>query len=89
MPTNQQITLQVSGMDCANCAVGITRHLQKKGLQHVHTDFASGEVQFDLDSSPLELPQVITEITKLGYKVLEPETAAPAGPHVYSLAAVA
>src|SRR5262245_39862001 len=65
------IALKVEGMDCASCAANITRFLEKKGLQNISVDFASGDVSFEqpADAVPLEL---VTEgLGKLGYHVIE------------------
>ena len=64
------ITLQVEGMDCTNCALGITKNLQKKGLENVYVDFASGEATFSLDDKS-KLPSIIKGIDDLGYKVVD------------------
>lgn len=64
------ITLQVEGMDCANCALGITKNLQKKGLEKVYVDFATGEATFLL-ADKSKLPGIIESINGLGYKVVD------------------
>jgi len=61
--------LQVEGMTCSNCALGITRYLEQKGLKKVNVNFATGEVYFDLNGEK-NLESVITGINKLGYKVI-------------------
>src|ERR1035437_5315049 len=68
--SSTNITLQVEGMDCANCALGITKNLQKKGLENVYVDFATGEATFLLkDKSKLQT--IIDSINGLGYKVVD------------------
>ena len=42
----EKIQLQVEGMTCANCALGITRLLEQKGMDDVYVNFATGEVHF-------------------------------------------
>ncbi len=39
--------LNVEGMTCSNCALGISRFLEKQGLHQINVDFASGEVVFE------------------------------------------
>nr|MDQ3048430.1 HAD-IC family P-type ATPase [Bacteroidota bacterium] len=68
--TSTNITLLVEGMDCSNCALGITKSLEKKGMQHVFVDFATGEASFQLKDTT-KLPSVIESIHNLGYKVVE------------------
>lgn len=57
-------------MDCANCAVGITKSLQKSGMENVHVDFATGEATFHLQNKN-KLSSAIKEIQSLGYKVID------------------
>lgn len=66
---SQRLTLKVEGMDCANCALGITRKLSKSGDHDVHVDFTTGEASFFL-APHRELSQAIKDIEKLGYKVV-------------------
>jgi Cu+-exporting ATPase len=61
--------LLIEGMDCANCAMGISRTLTKKGDSEVHVDFATGEACFVL-APHRQLDQAISDIEKLGYKVV-------------------
>lgn len=62
------VTLEVEGMTCTNCALGVTKTLEKAGLTHVHADFASGEVVYS-NVSALAKDAVINKIEALGYKV--------------------
>jgi len=65
----EKINLQVEGMTCANCALGITKLLEQKGQHGVYVNFATGEVQFDkIEQQQLE--QLVSGIEGLGYKVL-------------------
>lgn len=66
---SEHITLQVEGMDCANCALGITRKLTKAGHEDVHVDFATGEASLVMQENAT-LPEVIRDIESLGYKVV-------------------
>ncbi len=66
----EHITLKVEGMDCANCALGITRKLKKSGHEDVHVDFATGEATFQMEEHST-LHQVIRDIESLGYKVVD------------------
>lgn len=60
--------LKVEGMTCSNCALGVTRMLEKKGMHGVHVDFTSGEVVFEEVSSD-RLPEIMDGIRQLGYRV--------------------
>ncbi|MGZ4118963.1 MAG: heavy metal translocating P-type ATPase, partial [Bacteroidia bacterium] len=66
----QNITLHVEGMDCANCALGITKSLQKNGMENVFVDFATGEASFYLKDKN-KLKPAIDSIQGLGYKVID------------------
>ena len=46
--TAQTIELNVEGMTCTNCALGISHYLNKQGLEEVSVDFASAEARFKL-----------------------------------------
>ncbi len=64
------ITLHVEGMDCTSCALGITKTLQKNGMENVYVDYASGEATFLLhDKSKLQ--SIIDSINNIGYKVVD------------------
>ncbi len=70
MSENKKVKLQVEGMTCTNCALGVQKHLEKKGFENVHVDFASGEVVFEAPSGYDE-NEVKQGISNLGYKVIE------------------
>lgn len=66
------ISLQVKGMTCTNCALGVERYLKKEGLDAVSVDFAHGEVEFDLVQKK-KIPEIIKGIEGLGFTVSEEE----------------
>ncbi len=66
----QNITLHIEGMDCANCAMGITKSLQKSGMENVHVDFATGEAAFYIKDKNTLQP-AIKSVQSLGYKVID------------------
>lgn len=67
------ITLEVSGMDCNNCAMSITRFLERKGLEDVFVNFQTREVRYREDERVLSLEGVKAGIHKLGFQVVEEE----------------
>lgn len=71
---NPIIALQVEGMDCNNCAMSITRFLERKGLQDVYVNFQTKEVRFRQSEQPMAMEIIKTGIHKLGYTVVEAET---------------
>ena len=68
----EHITLKIEGMDCANCALGITRKLGKSGHEDIHVDFATGEASLVMAENAT-LNDVIHDIEKLGYHVVKGE----------------
>jgi len=74
---NPIIELQVEGMDCNNCAMSITRFLERKGLQDVYVNFQTKEVRFRQSEQLLAMENIKAGIHKLGYTVVEAETPKP------------
>jgi len=64
-------------MDCSNCAMTITRYLEKQGVHNVKVNFASGDVIFDTNGNA-NAGQLAAGVESLGYTVLQPDTAVPA-----------
>ena len=66
---DKKTTLHIEGMTCVNCALGIKKQLEKKGLEDVHVNFSTGEASY---SNPvkLEVTEISASIKSLGYKVL-------------------
>ena len=71
----EKIQLQVEGMTCANCALGITRLLEQKGMDDVYVNFATGEVHF-ANAGDKQLPELVNGIESLGYKVVDEQQSA-------------
>jgi len=67
---SQRLNLKVEGMDCANCALGITRRLVRSGDHDVHVDFTTGEASLFLAEHRKET-DAIADIESLGYKVVD------------------
>src|SRR5690606_26545465 len=70
MSKEKNITLNVEGMTCANCALGIKKQLVKEGLEDVNVSFSTGEVVFK-NHHQLNLQQVKDSINNLGYTVVD------------------
>lgn len=69
--------LKVEGMTCSNCAMSITKFLQRKGLQEVQVNFQTNEVRFQQGEQPIEIEVIKAGINKLGYTVVEEEKPEP------------
>ena len=67
---NELVELNVEGMTCSNCALGITKFLEQKGLKNVYVNFATNEVRFALNGQK-DLTPIINGINQLGYHVVD------------------
>jgi P-type Cu+ transporter len=70
----EKVAWKVEGMDCTNCALTITRYLQKEGLTDVNVNFIGGNVSFTTDESKPKTA-IIKGIADLGYKVIDESLA--------------
>ena len=59
--------LKIEGMTCANCALGIKKHLDKKGVKKVHVNFTTNNASFSTDNQ-FSYKDVIGLINEIGYK---------------------
>lgn len=72
--------LNVDGMTCTNCALGIKKQLEKKGLNDVNVNFSTGEVLFRNEIN-LPIEDIKKSINSLGYKVIEDDSEGHHGHH--------
>lgn len=70
MDKQKKVNLNVEGMTCSNCALGIKKQLEKKGLEDVSVNFSTGEVSYS-DKININLDEVIEGINSLGFKVID------------------
>ena len=68
-PIKKKIKIQVEGMSCANCAAGIKKHLEGKGLENVNVNFSTGEASCNIENNQSE-KEVAKIIKELGYTVI-------------------
>jgi len=61
--------LQIEGMDCTNCALGLKKQLGKIGVDQVDVVFATGEVFYDSHGKDDDL-LVKQKIQDMGYQVV-------------------
>lgn len=74
----------VEGMTCGNCALTISKVLEKKGAKNVAANAASGEVSFTVVEET-DVDKMYDAIDDLGYHVVrEEEGAEDATPHNHS-----
>ncbi|MFO8085106.1 MAG: heavy metal translocating P-type ATPase [Desulfobacterales bacterium] len=66
----QKISIPVSGMTCANCAMNIERTLRKlDGIQDVSVNFATENVSVTFDPKEIKISDIASKIKKIGYNV--------------------
>jgi Cu+-exporting ATPase len=65
----ETIQWKIGGMSCSNCALTISKYLEKQGLQNVKLSLASGDLSFD-SQEILDREQIQKGIRGLGYDVV-------------------
>ncbi len=65
----EKVDWKVEGMDCTNCALTITRYLQKEGQKEVKVNFIGGDVSFELNENKSK-ETLNKGLEDLGYKVV-------------------
>ncbi|MEZ5016813.1 MAG: cation-translocating P-type ATPase [Flavipsychrobacter sp.] len=68
----------VEGMTCGNCAITISKLLEKKGASNISANAASGEVSFTIVEEE-EVDNVYNAIDDLGYRVVRDDDNAIEG----------
>ena len=64
----EKVDWKVDGMTCSNCALSITKFLQKKGLKEVNVNPIDGKVSF-INENNTDLEKIQIGIVELGYTV--------------------
>ncbi len=82
--TTQKVKLNIEGMTCTNCAMGISKYLEKKGIENVSVDFSTHEARFTL-KHPEELNEIKKGIEHLGYKIIDDSVANINSPRQFTL----
>lgn len=66
----KQISLPVTGMDCANCATAVERSINKiDGIDQVHVNLASERASFEHNGGNKAIFEVIDKVNKAGYGI--------------------
>ncbi|MFK7907521.1 MAG: heavy metal translocating P-type ATPase [Chitinophagales bacterium] len=68
----QKISLQIDGMSCTNCSLGISKYLEKKGFEEVQVNFATGTAQVGIEVEN-QIEEVKQHVEKLGFTVVSIE----------------
>ena len=67
---NQSLTLPITGMTCANCAMNIERGLKKlPGVDEANVNFAAEQAAVTYDPKSASPQDLIAKVEKLGFKV--------------------
>ncbi len=80
----EKVDWKVEGMDCTNCALTITRYLQKEGQKNVKVNFIGGDVSFELNENKSK-EILVKGIEGLGYKVVNEQQSANIKPKPFKL----
>jgi copper chaperone CopZ len=65
----ETVSYKVEGMSCNNCALNISRYLEKQGMKDVVVSFATGDLSFAANAGA-DVPAVLKGIDDLGYHVV-------------------
>ncbi len=65
---------KVEGMTCGNCALTISRYLEKQGVKEIAANAASGDLHFTAPST-IDVDRIYKGIDQLGYKVIKDHEA--------------
>ncbi|HQH19270.1 MAG TPA: cation-translocating P-type ATPase [Bacteroidales bacterium] len=72
--TKNRDIIEVHGMNCTNCALGIKKQLEKNGFQLVDANFSSNEISFQKEENS-RLLKAKNIISSMGYQVIEVDSA--------------
>jgi P-type Cu+ transporter len=75
----QQVAWKVEGMTCSNCALSISKYLDKQGMKGVKVNPIDGEVSFSTEAAQ-PLAPLQAGIENLGYKVVGNQQSATTAP---------
>ena len=68
--SDNKITLPVTGMTCANCAMNIERTVKKlNGISDARVNFAAEQAAISFDPTQLQVKDVIAQIQDSGFAV--------------------
>lgn len=70
MKSSKPIDWNVEGMTCTNCALSVSKYLEKEGMQQVKVNPLSGKVSFLAPPTGIDEASIKGGIGKLGFKVV-------------------
>ncbi len=78
MPTQTRLTLPVTGMTCANCALTIERSLKKaEGVAEAVVNFATEEAAVVFDPALIHPAELVERVREAGYDVVTARVELP------------
>lgn len=76
----ESINWKVEGMTCSNCALSVSKYLEKEGMKNVKVNPIDGDVHFETTDFDKAKQESLTKgISSLGYSVVDEKAAPPAG----------
>ena len=74
----KNVTLPITGMSCANCALNIERNLKKlQGVEDARVNFASEQATVSFDPEEIEVDEFIRKIEDIGYGIATAKVELP------------
>lgn len=77
---DDKVILNVEGMNCAHCAVTVTKVLENNGATNANVNYLTGEADFCLHKKEI-LEKIITDLKKSGYNASLPKNEADEHSH--------
>ncbi len=75
---SENVTLPITGMTCANCALNIERNLKKlQGVEDTSVNFASEQASVSFDPEQIQLDDLIKKIKDAGYGIAAAKVELP------------
>ncbi|MCI0494074.1 cadmium-translocating P-type ATPase [candidate division KSB1 bacterium] len=72
MSDNNICQLKIEGMDCADCAAKVEKHISKlSGVKGTKVDFINAKLNIEFKDDEIKLDTIKKEIKKIGYSVKE------------------
>jgi Cu+-exporting ATPase len=75
---SENVTLPITGMTCANCALNIERNLKKlQGVEETSVNFASEQASVSFDPEQIQVDDLIKKIKDAGYGIATAKVELP------------
>ncbi|MBW1848833.1 MAG: heavy-metal-associated domain-containing protein, partial [Deltaproteobacteria bacterium] len=75
---DQKVTLPITGMTCANCAINIERGVKKlEGVKIANANFAAEQAAVSFDPKLVDVRDIVEKIKSSGYGVVSAKVELP------------